>query len=239
MTSWIRSLFLAQRPRAGAADPAFGLERDPRRLTGFSDAVFAISTTLLVLDIRLPAETDHLDRHLLALWPSYLAYAVTFLLIGQTWVNHHLMFDHIRSVDRMLLLLNTLMLMTAAFVPFAASVLARAFRTGHGERSATVFYGITFMVGAILFNLIWQYARHGHRLLRKTIDPAGASVISRRFLPAPFWIALGTGLAIVLPVLGVVVIASLIPFYWLSIPGESIRSRRQRGSADDRGQAHE
>ncbi|GAA5178986.1 hypothetical protein GCM10023322_07550 [Rugosimonospora acidiphila] len=238
MTSWIRSLAQAQRPQAGATDPAFGMERGPRRVTGFTDAVFAITSTLLVLDIRLPNGTENLDRGLLTLWPSYLAYAVTFLLIGQTWVNHHIMFDHIRSVDRLLLLLNTLMLMIGAFLPFAASVLAQAFRTGQGERPATVFYGVTFMLGAIVFNLIWQYARHDHRLLGRTIDPEGARVISRRLLPAPFWIALGTGLGIVVPLLGVLVIASLIPFYWLSIPGEN-RSRRQRGSTGDRGQARE
>ncbi|GIH16304.1 TMEM175 family protein [Rugosimonospora africana] len=215
------------------------MERGPRRVTGFTDAVFAIISTLLVLDIRLPAGTDHLGRSLLALWPSYLAYAITFLLIGQTWVNHHIIFDHIRSVDRILLLLNTLMLMTGAFLPFTASVLAQAFRTGHGERAATVFYGTTFMLGAILFNLIWRYAQHGQRLLAKTIDPEGASVISRRLLPAPFWLALGTGLGVVLPLLGVLVITSLIPFYWLSIPGENLRSRRHRGSTGDGGQAHE
>jgi uncharacterized membrane protein len=238
MTRWIRSVAQAQRTRAGAADPAFGVEREPRRVTGFTDAVFAITSTLLVLDIRLPAGTDHLGRGLLSLWPSYLAYAVTFMLIGQTWVNHHILFDHIRSVDRILLLLNTLMLMIGAFLPFTASVLAQAFRTGRGERSATVFYGITFMLGAIVFNLIWQYARHGHRLLGTSIDPEGASVISKRLLPAPFWLALGTGLGVVLPLLGVLVITSLIPFYWLSIPGEN-RARRRRGSTGDRGQAHE
>jgi uncharacterized membrane protein len=239
MIRWIRSMALAQRPQAGAADPAFGVERQPRRVTGFTDAVFAITSTLLVLDIRLPGGTDHLDRSLLALWPSYLAYAMTFLLIGQTWVNHHIMFDHIRTVDRPLLLLNTLMLMIGAFLPFAASVLAQAFRTGRGERAATAFYGITFMLGAIVFNLIWQYARHDHRLLGETIDPAGASVISKRLLPAPFWIALGTGIGVVLPLLGVLLIASLIPFYWLSIPGENIRARRRRNSTGDPGRAHE
>ena len=56
---------------------------------------------------------------LLALWPSYLAYAVTFLFIGQVWVNHHVMFDHIREANRVVLLLNTLLLMVVAFLPFA------------------------------------------------------------------------------------------------------------------------
>ena len=67
---------------------------------------------------------------LLALWPSYLAYALTFLFIGQVWVNHHVMFDHIRAADRAVLLLNTLLLMVVAFLPFATSVLADALRSG-------------------------------------------------------------------------------------------------------------
>jgi uncharacterized membrane protein len=78
---------------------------------------------------------------LVALWPSYLAYAVTFLFIGQVWANHHVMFDHIRAADRVVLLLNTLLLMVVAFLPFATSVLAGALRSGDSQRTAVVFYG--------------------------------------------------------------------------------------------------
>jgi uncharacterized membrane protein len=133
----------------------FGTERDPERLVFFSDAVFAIAVTLLVLEIRPPQDTRHLLHGLAALWPSYLAYTITFLLIGQVWANHHVMFDHIRSADRMVLFLNTLLLMDIAFLPFAASVLAGAFRAGQGQRSAVVFYGMAFELAAILFNVIW------------------------------------------------------------------------------------
>ena len=124
----------------------------------FSDAVFAITITLLVLSIRRPADYSNLLHGLLALWPSYLAYAVTFLFIGQVWANHHVMFDHIRLADRVVLLLNTLLLMVVAFLPFATSVLAEALRSGHGERTAVVFYGIAFDVTALTFNAVWQYA---------------------------------------------------------------------------------
>jgi TMEM175 potassium channel family protein len=65
------------------------------RLVAFSDGVFAITITLLVLEIKPPADNENLLHDLLALWPSYLAYAVTFLFIGQVWANHHVMFDHI------------------------------------------------------------------------------------------------------------------------------------------------
>jgi hypothetical protein len=78
--------------------------RDPKRLVAFSDAVFAISITLLVLEIRSPADYTSLLHGLLVLWPSYLAYVVTFLFIGQVWANHHVMFDHIRAADRVVLL---------------------------------------------------------------------------------------------------------------------------------------
>ena len=101
MVRWFRSIATTFAPD----DPAgsgrgFGTERDPARLVFFSDAVFAIAVTLLVLEIRPPEDTRHLLHGLAALWPSYLAYAITFLLIGQVWANHHVMFDHIRSADR-------------------------------------------------------------------------------------------------------------------------------------------
>ena len=139
MMRWFRMVAAT----SAADDPAgsgrgFGSERNPERVIFFSDAVFAIAVTLLVLEIRPPQDTRHLLHGLAALWPSYLAYAMTFLLIGQVWANHHVMFDHIRSADRMVLFLNTLLLMDIAFLPFAASVLAEAFRTGHGQRTAVL-----------------------------------------------------------------------------------------------------
>ncbi|MFF4876980.1 TMEM175 family protein [Micromonospora sp. NPDC000668] len=212
---------------------AFGVERKPARLVAFSDAVFAISITLLVLEIHPPQDTRHLAHGLAELWPSYLAYALTFLLIGQVWANHHVMFDHLRGVDRVVLLLNTLLLMTIAFLPFAASVLAAAFRDGHGQRTAVVFYGIALGVAASLFNAIWEYARRDHRLLASTVDPAGERAISRRFRVAPFWIAAGVVLGALLPALGVAVITALIPFYWLPIAGEMSRSKRGRAGRSD------
>src|SRR5262249_49754316 len=186
----------------------------------FSDAVFAITITLLVLAIRPPTDYRNLVHGLVSLWPSYLAYAVTFLFIGQVWVNHHVMFDHIRAADRVVLLLNTLLLMAVAFLPFATSVLAGAQRSGHGQRTAVVFYGIAFDVTALTFNAVWQYACR-HRLLNETVDPAGARAISRRFQLALAWLATGALLGVALPVLGIVVIAAFNAYYWRPIRGES------------------
>jgi uncharacterized membrane protein len=150
------------------------------------------------------------------------------MLIGQVWANHHVMFDHIRSADRMVLFLNTVLLMDIAFLPFAASVLAKAFHDGHGQRIAVVLHGIAFELAAMLFNVIWWYARHDRRLLVTTIDSTGAKAIGRRFRLALAWIATGTLLGALLPALGVAVIAAFIPFYWLPIPGEITRAKRRR-----------
>jgi uncharacterized membrane protein len=117
--------------KAGADPPA--VHRDTGRLVAFSDAVFAITITLLVLEIRAPADYTNLLHGLLELWPSYLAYVVTFLFIGQVWANHHVMFDHIELADRAVLLLNTLLLMVVAFLPFATSVLAERCVRGTGS----------------------------------------------------------------------------------------------------------
>jgi uncharacterized membrane protein len=221
-TGWLRLLGTARAPGGKAgADPA-SVYRETGRLVAFSDAVFAITITLLVLEIRPPADYTNLLHDLLALWPSYLAYAVTFLFIGQVWANHHVMFDHIRAADRVVLLLNTLLLMVVAFLPFATSILAGAFRSGDGERTAVVFYGIAFDLTALTFNAVWQYASR-HALLGEALDRAGTTAIGRRFQLALAWLTAGVLLGVALPVLGVVVIAAFNAFYWLPIRGESPR----------------
>ena len=220
----VRLLATARAPggKAGADPPS--VHRDTGRLVAFSDAVFAITITLLVLAIRPPTDYTNLLHGLAVLWPSYLAYGVTFLFIGQVWANHHVMFDHIRAADRVVLLLNILLLMVVAFLPFATSVLAGALRSGHGQRTAVVFYAIAFDLTALTFNAVWQYAGR-HRLLSDTLDPAGATAISTRFQLALAWLTTGALLGAVLPVLGVVVIAAFNAFYWFPIRGESPRPR--------------
>jgi uncharacterized membrane protein len=203
---------------------ARSVSRDTMRLVAFSDGVFAITITLLVLEIRPPTDDKNLPHGLVALWPSYLAYAVTFLFIGQVWANHHVMFDHIRAADRIVLLLNTVLLMVVAFLPFVTSVIAGALRSGHGERTAVGLYGIAFAVTALTFNGVWQYACR-RRLLSEALSPAGATAISRRFQLALAWLATGALVGALLPVLGVAVIVAFNAFYWLPIRGESPRAQ--------------
>ena len=99
MIRWSRRFGTARAADGSGADSS-SVHRDTTRLVAFSDAVFAISITLLIREIRPPAEDSNLLQGLLALWPSYLSYAVTFLFIGQVRANHHVMLDHILGADR-------------------------------------------------------------------------------------------------------------------------------------------
>ena len=115
------------------------------RVEAFSDGVFAIAITLLILSVGIEkAPHGNLGSYLVDLWPAYVAYAVSFLTIGIMWVNHHLLFDNFARVDRPMLLLNILLLMLIAFVPFPTAVLAQFIQTD-GARAAAVLYGATLI----------------------------------------------------------------------------------------------
>ena len=196
------------------------LDRKSQRLVSFSDGVFAIAVTLLVLGITPPGDYAHLLAALGRLWPSYLGYAMSFLLIAQVWVNHHVMFDHIHKVDGPILFFNTLLLMVIAFLPFATSLLAGALDAEKGLGTAIVFYGITLWTAALLFNIIWGHARH-KGLLDEALPSSATKAITRRFGFALVWIGSGIVLGSFAPVAGVVVIAAFIPAYYLPIRGEA------------------
>ena len=185
------------------------------RIEMFSDGVFAIAITLLVLEIRPPEDTHQLAHELGELWPSYVAYVVSFLLIGLVWANHHTMFEHIVRADRVLLFLNLLLLMDVAFLPFPTAVMANAFQDGADERVAVVLYGATLVVGGVFFNAVWQYARWNHRLLGAHISSEEARAIGQRFLLGPILYSVGTILGAFSAEAGVAVYAFLILFYWL------------------------
>jgi uncharacterized membrane protein len=148
---------------SGAADAAGAtapVRWDKGRVEIFSDGVFAIAITLLVLDISVAPDDYNNLRHALAHeWPAYLAYATSFLTVGSVWIAHHGLFSRLRYIDPVLLRLNLLLLMTAAFLPFPTSVLAQALHHGGtAERTAVVFYGAAALVIELLLRAAEQYA---------------------------------------------------------------------------------
>lgn len=181
------------------------------RLEAFSNGVFAIAITLLVLEIKVPPPGTALGAELLEIWPSYLAYVVSFLVIGATWINHHAMFQHIVRVDGMLLLLNVLHLMLIAFQPFPTAVLAEAFHRGMDELIAATFYGGIFTVIGI-FNAMWWYAARAGRLLGTHPTAEEAQQIGRRLLVGPTVYAIASGVALVFPWLALLLSFSSMSF---------------------------
>jgi uncharacterized membrane protein len=108
------------------------------RLETFSDGVFAIAITLLVLTIAQPSDYRNLAHQLGERWPSLAAYAVSFVVIGIMWLNHHTVFSHLGHIDRGLFYLNLFLLMTIVFIPYPTGVFGEALRRGVGAKTAAI-----------------------------------------------------------------------------------------------------
>jgi uncharacterized membrane protein len=151
---------------------------DTARLETFSDGVFAIAITLLILEIELP-EGNGLAARLWDTWPSYMAYVLSFVTIGIMWANHHGIFRLIERVTHGLIVSNLLLLLMVGFIPFPTNVLAAQIRNGRAEQTAAVFYGGTFTVTAAFYLLLWLVAARGNRLISKGSEDAAAEVTRR------------------------------------------------------------
>jgi len=150
------------------------------RLETFSDGVFAIAATLLILDVQLP-DGGSVAHGLLEIWPSYAAYVLAFLTIGIMWINHHTVFKQIDRIDRTFLTINVFFLMAIAFVPFPTRILAEHLQ--HDATAAAFFYGLTMTLMAVLYNVLWLYAARGRRLIAADADQRVVSGITRAFRP--------------------------------------------------------
>jgi uncharacterized membrane protein len=176
------------------------------RLETFADGVFAIAATLLILNV------DAARGSLSEIWPSYVAYAVSFVTIGILWVNHHTVMNQIGHVDRRFLFLNVLLLMCVAFVPFPTRLIAEHVR-GPALEGPALIYGATMTAMAVCYSLTWFYATAGRRLLREDADPRTVRGITRSYLPGP-WIYLGSTLiALASPLTSVILFAAIAFFY--------------------------
>src|ERR1700728_201189 len=132
---------------------------DSRRVESFSDGVFAVAITLLIFSL-LPIGQGALSYRTLGLaWPQYAAYVVSFLTIGIMWMNHHVLFSHVRLVDRPLMLLNMLLLMGVVAIPFPTALVAEHLigPNASGGRPAAVVYGVVMIVISLLYNAIWLH----------------------------------------------------------------------------------
>ncbi|MFL5953837.1 MAG: TMEM175 family protein [Gaiellaceae bacterium] len=180
------------------------------RLETFSDGVFGIAATLLILDVNIPHHGS-VAHELLAIWPSYVAYAISFLTIGIIWVNHHTVMAQIGRIDRTFLFLNVVFLMVVAFSPFTTRVLAEHLRDG--SHAAAFAYGLNFTAMAICFGALWFYAAGHRRLIAPGADQRVVSGISRSFGPGSFMYAAATLSSLLSAYLAVALYAVIALFY--------------------------
>src|SRR5262245_14920675 len=138
------------------------------RLEAFSDGVFAIAITLLVVTIPTTDDFRQLRDAHTNQWPAYAAYLVSFAVIGIMWLNHHTVFGHFERVDRNLVYLNLALLATIVFVPYPTGIFGEALQRGEGERVAAVFYSLVMSLNAMSWAARWLYGSTNRRLLVPT-----------------------------------------------------------------------
>lgn len=183
------------------------------RLLAFSDGVFAIAITLLVLDLHDPIVAHGLLDALLKQWPAYLSYVLSFLIIGILWVQHHAMFRSIRRTDHLFLLINVVFLMWIAVLPFPTALLARYLDSPTEQHTATSIYTGAFVIGGLLFNLLWRYATHRDRLLGEQVDRQAIRKTTRSYAAGPVLYLLDFALSFISPTASIVLFFLLALFY--------------------------
>ena len=188
------------------------------RAEAFSDGVFAIAATLLVLELKIPLTAPgELLGALLDAWPSYATYVVSFLTIGIIWVNHHAVMERIKSVDRLLLFLNLVFLMAVAAIPFPTALLADYLQAGHDEGLASAIYGTTMAVMGIAFGIVWAYAVLSDDLLYDGIDPDRARRSLLIFMVGSPLYLLAIGVSLLSAELALAIYALLALFYLFDV----------------------
>jgi uncharacterized membrane protein len=153
------------------------------RVEAFSDGVLAVAITLLVLDLKFDDGPGHASvaHQLSRNWPSYVAYAVSFIVIGVIWVNHHALFSLIAHVDRVFLFQNLVLLMFVTTMPFTTATLASFLRVGGADaRWAVVLYGVSNIGMAVGFTMMLRRMIK-HDLLTNPVSPEVGKAALRRF----------------------------------------------------------
>jgi uncharacterized membrane protein len=176
-------------------------EKETGRLEAFSDGVFAVAITLLVLNIKPPP--DHMMNskawwdELLNQLPALIAFVTSFATIGIMWINHHRLFSYIKRTDTGLLLLNLLLLLVVVFIPYPTALVAQQYKFNPELHDAALLFSGTNVILAICFNLLWRYAAFHNRLIDKNADARAVVAISRQYLGGPLLYLIAFGLAFI------------------------------------------
>jgi uncharacterized membrane protein len=190
-----------QEPARGGRNHLFvGTSWGTTRTEAFSDGVFAIAITLLVLEIDVP-ESDFGDllHGILDQWPSYLAYVTSFATVGGIWLAHHGIFRRLGRLNGAVMRWNLLLLLAVSFLPFPTRLVAEAMQEADAERTAVVFYGAWLVVIAVCVSLLWRSIVRHRTLLRDDVTDADVVAMNRATTPNIGFFAVATGFAFAFP----------------------------------------
>ncbi len=203
------------------------------RVEAFSDGVFAIAITLLVLTIAQPTRYADLGHQLASRWPSFAAYVVSFAIIGIMWLNHHSLFTSFERIDRGLFYLNLLLLLTITFLPYPTGVLGEALARGRGTQTAAVFYGVTMALNAYAWGALWLYGSSRLRLLHASFPEEERSLATLLFTIGVVVYTLAVGVAF-LSAYAFLAVQAVIALYYALDPVNRRPGRARRAAAGPR-----
>ena len=184
------------------------------RLEAFSDGVFAVAITLLALNFTgIDPHRLGLLRQIGDLWPTFLAYVISFLMIGIIWVNHHVLFTAIRKVDRTVLFLNLVLLLFVVLIPYTTSTVALyRMQDSHDGRVAMAQYALAFFGMSLGFSGIFEWTLHGqHR--KEPLPPQAHWPARVRFVSGGLVYVIAFGVALVNAVASFAIIAAVAVYY--------------------------
>jgi uncharacterized membrane protein len=207
--------------------------REVARVEAFSDGVFAFAATLLVLAIRIPRPSDAdasagLQHLLLDQWPSYVAFAISFMVVGTVWANHRLAFSHLARSDHVLASLNLLELMTVAFLPLPTAVLGTWIGSYPNRQTAVLFYGGTLCVLGIWHNVIWWHGAYWARLTAPSLSAHKRRTLTLTWLGGPVLYGAAMAFAFIDPRLSIGIFVLLGILYLLPTPRVVALAQRTR-----------
>jgi uncharacterized membrane protein len=197
------------------------------RLEAFSDGVFAIAVTLLVLDLALPASaTRHLLRSLGDLWPSYVAYVASFSTIGAMWLGHNAITEYLDRADATFIRINLLLLLFVAFLPFPTKMFTEYIGEDSLERVAVTFYGVTLLLSSTLLMILWRYAVR-KKLVRPDLGDEEIQFLTQRLTPGlwGYLVLLAAGLFV--PIVAVIGYLAIAIYYIVPTRRLTILIRRK------------
>ena len=185
------------------------------RLEAFSDGVFAVGITLLALDLAVGGPgTKSLADQLGDKWPSYVAYVVSFFIVGITWVNHHSLFGAIAVVDRTLLFLNLLLLMFIVAIPFGTATLAAYLTANHSDAAlAAALYAAILEGAGISFTLIFAWSVSDPRRRQHPLPPEEVRPAIMRFGLGAILYLVAIAAAFISPWLTLLIVAAMAIYY--------------------------